>query len=108
MTAPRDTANRLGWAMVAPAVGVLLLLTIFPALYLLWASFRRFNLMSPDNAPFIGLDNYRNILTSPDIQHSMLVTVAFVAAAVGLEFVIGLILALMLAPKSRGNTAAAT
>ena len=108
MTAPRDEANRLGWAMVAPAVGVLLLLTIFPALYLLWASFRRFNLMTPDNAPFIGLDNYRNIVTSDDIRHSMLVTVLFVVVAVGLEFLLGLALALMLAPKSRANTAAAT
>lgn len=108
MTERRDTANKFGWAMVAPAVGVLLLLTIFPALYLLWASFRRFNLMTPENAPFIGFDNYRNILTNTDIRHSMLVTVFFVVAAVGLEFVLGLILALMLAPKSRGNTAAAT
>jgi multiple sugar transport system permease protein len=108
MTTQRDTANKLGWAMVAPAVGVLLLLTIFPAIYLLWASFRRFNLMTPDNAPFIGLDNYRNILANADIRHSMLVTIVFVVVAVGLEFVIGLALALTLAPKSRANTAAAT
>ena len=53
--ADQRDSNGLGWALVTPAVGVLLLLTIFPALYLLWASFRRFNLMMPDNAAFIGL-----------------------------------------------------
>ena len=64
-------------------------LTIFPALYLLWASFRRFNLMMPDNAAFIGLENYRNIVTNADIRHSMLVTILFVVAAVGIELVLG-------------------
>jgi multiple sugar transport system permease protein len=104
----RDESNGLGWALVAPAVGVLLLMTIFPALYLLWASFRRFNLMTPDNAAFIGLENYRNIATNADIRHSMLVTILFVVLAVGIELALGLLLAIMLAPKSRANTAAAT
>jgi multiple sugar transport system permease protein len=103
-----DESNGLGWALVAPAVGVLLLMTIFPALYLLWASFRRFNLMTPDNAAFIGLENYRNIATNADIRHSMLVTILFVVVAVGIELTLGLLLAIMLAPKSRANTAAAT
>ena len=43
-----------------------------------------------------------------DIRHSMLVTILFVVAAVGIELVLGLLLALMLAPKSRSNAAAAT
>jgi multiple sugar transport system permease protein len=64
--------------------------------------------MTPDNAPFIGLDNYRNIATNGDIRHSMLVTILFVVAAVGIELALGLLLALMLAPKSRSNAAAAT
>jgi multiple sugar transport system permease protein len=108
MKLTRDESNGLGWALVMPAVGVLLLMTIFPALYLLWASFRRFNLMMPDNATFIGLENYRNIVTNGDIRYSMLVTILFVLAAVGIELVLGLLLALMLAPKSRSNAAAAT
>ena len=108
MNTTSDESNGLGWALVAPAVGVLLLMTIFPALYLLWASFRRFNLMTPDNAAFIGLENYRNIATNADIRHSMLVTILFVVVAVGIELALGLLLAVMLAPKSRANTAAAT
>jgi multiple sugar transport system permease protein len=108
MKPTREESNGLGWALVTPAVCVLLLMTIFPALYLLWASFRRFNLMTPDNAPFIGLDNYRNIATNGDIRHSMLVTILFVVTAVGIELALGLLLALMLAPKSRSNAAAAT
>src|SRR5215204_6384384 len=108
MKPTREQSNGLGWALVTPAVGVLLLMTIFPALYLLWASFRRFNLMTPDNAPFIGLEIYRNIATNGDIRYSMLVTILFVVAAVGIELALGLLLALMLAPKSRSNAAAAT
>jgi multiple sugar transport system permease protein len=108
MKTPQDQSNGLGWALVAPAVGVLLLMTIFPALYLLWASFQRFNLMMPDNAVFIGFDNYWNIITNADIRHSMLVTILFVVAAVGIELALGLLLALILAPKSRSNAVAAT
>src|SRR5919112_1819134 len=108
MKPTREESNGLGWALVTPAVGVLLLMTIFPALYLLWASFRRFNLMTPENAAFIGLENYQNIATNADIRHSMLVTILFVVVAVGIELALGLLLAIMLAPKSRSNTAAAT
>jgi multiple sugar transport system permease protein len=108
MSTPRDQSNGLGWALVAPAVLVLLAMTIFPAIYLLWASFRRFNLMMPENAAFIGLTNFQNIFANADIRHSMLVTILFVVAAVGIEFVLGLLLALMLAPKRRSNTVAAT
>ena len=106
--APRDQTHGLGWALVAPAVVVLLAMTIFPAIYLLWASFRRFNLMMPENAAFIGLANYQNIFVNDDIRHSMVITILFVVAAVGIEFVLGLLLALTLAPKRRSNTVAAT
>lgn len=107
-TTRRDTANRLGWALVAPAVVVLLALTIFPAAYLVYASFRRYNLMTPEDAAFVGLDNYVNIVSNPDLRHSMLLTLLFVVLAVGFEFAIGLGLALILARKSRENTVAAT
>jgi multiple sugar transport system permease protein len=105
---PRDQSHQLGWALVAPAVAMLLAVTVFPAIYLLWASLRRFNLMMPDNAAFVGIANFQNIFANADIRHSMLVTILFVVAAVGIEFVLGLLLALTLAPKRRSNTVAAT
>ena len=102
------TANRVGWSLVAPAVGLLLTMTIFPAAYLLYSSFRRYNLMNPDAAEFVGLENYRHILTSGDIRHGLWVTLVFVLLAVSLELVLGLFLALILARQSRENTIAAT
>jgi multiple sugar transport system permease protein len=106
--ARRDTNNRLGWALVTPAVAVLLALTIFPAAYLLYASFRRFNLMQPEAAQFVGLDNYRNIVANADLRHSLWVTILFVVVAVAIEFALGLGLALLLAKQSRANTIAST
>ncbi len=106
--APKDADNRLGWALVAPAVAVLLALTIFPTAYLLYASFQRFNLMQPEAAQFVGLENYRNIVANADLRHSLWVTILFVVLAVSLEFVLGLGLALMLAQQSRANTIAST
>ncbi len=83
-------------------------MTIFPAAYLLYSSFRRYNLMNPDTAEFVGLENYRHIVTSGDIRHGLWVTLVFVLLAVSLELVLGLFLALILARQSRENTIAAT
>ncbi len=76
-------------------------MTIFPAAYLLYSSFQSFNLMNPDAARFVGIENYRFILTNGDIWHSILITLLFVFLAVGLELLFGLLLALALARRSR-------
>jgi multiple sugar transport system permease protein len=96
-----------GWLLVAPAVSVLLLMTIAPALYLLYSSFFNFTLLSPTKT-FVGLENYVNVLTDEVIRHDILVTLLFVAAAVSLELIIGVLLALALAPRTLGNSIAST
>jgi len=101
-------ANRTAWLLVAPAVAVLLAMTIFPAGYLLYASFRSFNLMNPDAGRFVGLQNYQNIASNADIRQSLLITLLFVVLAVGIEVVLGLGLAVILAKQSRENSIAAT
>jgi len=98
--------NRLGWLLVTPAMAVLLSMTIFPAGYLFYTSFRRYNLMDPGTGTFAGLENYRNIVYDAGIRHSLLLTVVFVVVAVGLEMLLGLLLALTLARKSRENAIA--
>jgi multiple sugar transport system permease protein len=96
-----------GWLLVSPAVAVLLLMTIVPAIYLLYSSFFNFTLLAPVRR-FVGLENYGNILTDEIIRHDVLVTLFFVAVAVSLELIIGMLLALALAPRTLGNSIAST
>ena len=100
------TANRTGWLLVAPALLVLLTMTIFPVIYLLDSSFYNFNLMNPDAARFVGLQNYRFIVTDPDVWHSILITLLFVVLAVSIEVLLGLLLAFALARQSVENSIA--
>jgi multiple sugar transport system permease protein len=102
----RERSDRVGWLLVAPAVAVLLAMTIFPAGYLLYNSFRRYNLMTPQTGAWVGLDNYRSIWTDGDIRHGLVTTLIFVFFAVGAELILGLMLALILAPQRRENSVA--
>jgi multiple sugar transport system permease protein len=98
---------RNAWLLNAPALIVLLMMTIFPAVYLLRSSFFSFTLLSP-TSNFVGLQNYVYDLTNPDIRNSLLITLLFVAVAVSLELVIGLLLALALARQTLENNIAST
>lgn len=99
--------GRIGWFLVAPALIVLLAMTLFPTLYLLRSSFFSFTLLSGESH-FVGLQNYIYDLTNPDIRNSLLITLLFVVIAVGLELVIGLVLALALARQTLENNIAST
>lgn len=78
-------------------------MTVFPAVYLLYSSFFSFNLMNPDAARFVWLQNYQFILTNGDTWFSLGITLLFVALAVGFELLFGLMLALALARRTLEN-----
>lgn len=83
-------------------------MTVAPAIYLLYNSFFSYTLLSPQLKSFVGFANYSYVLTDPSIRNGLLIAVLFVAIAVGLETVIGMLLALALARRSFGNSVAST
>lgn len=97
----------VGWSLAAPAVILLVGISIFPTGYLLYNSFFSGTLLGGDQA-FVGLDNYIQVFSDPNLLWNLLATVIFVAVAVSLEMMIGILLAVPLAKRSRGNTAAFT
>jgi ABC-type sugar transport system permease subunit len=83
--------------MLAPALLIIALVTIYPLLRTFWISLLRWSLMRPQEGhPFVGLDNYRFILTDPIFIESLQVTVSFVVAAVVIEIVLAIGIALLL------------
>lgn len=91
-------------ATMAPAVVVLFMLTIYPFLTNVWYSLLSYELTRPDVRPFVGLANYVDILTDPDFLAAIGRTAYYVVLAVGIELVLGLLIAVLLSQNLRGQT----
>lgn len=94
--------RRDGWLMAAPALLLILALTIYPLLRSLALSLQKWDLQSPQH-PFIGLANYAAALSDARVWGALGNTWFIVAAAVGIEFVLGLGLALLLVGEFWGK-----
>lgn len=81
---------------LGPTLIMLLSVTVFPFVYLLYRSFFFDNLMNPTATHFIGLSNYITLLTDPDVLHAFLNTFVFALCSVFVEMVLGMLLALLL------------
>jgi len=93
--------------MVVPIAAYVVAFSLYPLLYSFAISFFRYRLTDPTQTrTFIGLDNYARALADDETRTAALNTVAFVAGAVSLEFLIGLGLALLLWRDSRVNQVA--
>lgn len=98
------TDRRLGYALVAPVVLLLLAVTAYPLGYNLWNSFHSVNLSEAGSGhAFVGLDNYTKMFGSSVWVSSLERTLAFTAISVAIETVIALVLALMLHRRFRGR-----
>ena len=88
--------RRLGWLLCAPAVIVMLLVAGYPIINAFVLSLQRADLRFPDANKFIGFDNYGTVLSSSlwwqDVFHTLIIT----GISVGIELVIGMLLALVM------------
>src|SRR6476659_1918966 len=110
-TAPRrsrELSERgLGIAMLAPMLLVLLLVIGYPLVDSFWLSLHRANLASPEQGqPFVGLSNYLFAFRQPDFWYSVQRTLYFTILSVALELALGLLFAVLLNERFRGNLSA--
>jgi ABC-type sugar transport system permease subunit len=91
----RDRA--LGYALVAPAVIVLLVITAYPLVYNLWNSFHNVDYLNPVTmGTFAGVANYDKLFTDNQFVPALIHTIGFTVVSVAVETLIGLALALAL------------
>jgi len=88
--------RRLGWMLCAPAVVVMIAVAAFPIIYAIWLSLQRYDLRFPAQAKFIGFSNYGAVLSSPYWWHALVVTLIITIVSVAIEFVLGMLLALLM------------
>jgi len=87
---------------LAPSVLFLLVTSVYPLLYSLRLSFYSWNMSIPFSKPvFIGLKNYANLVQDPGFINSVRITLIYVAAAVIIELVLGMGLALLATSGAR-------
>jgi multiple sugar transport system permease protein len=91
-----------GWLLVLPAIVLILGLSVFPLIQSLLLSFQRWDLQSQEH-PFVGLQNYRDALFDARVWGALQNTGIIVVAAVALEFLLGLGLALLFAGDFKGK-----
>ena len=84
-------------AFLAPAVFALFVIGIYPTLFALATSLRRYNLTrARDGFPFVGLANYRQVLGDPTFWETLGRTAKLFLCVMPVEIALGLGIALLL------------
>jgi multiple sugar transport system permease protein len=94
------TARRFGIALLAPALAVLAIVTLFPVLSVGWLSLER-RIPVFGIAEFVGARHYLFLAGDAAFWNAVRVTVVFTIASVALEVALGLLLALALRRQQR-------
>ncbi len=82
---------------LAPAVIALFLIGIYPTLFALVTSFRRYNIARPrEGFPFIGFENYASVLTDSTFWASLFLTAKFYVTVLPIQIALGMGVALLL------------
>lgn len=97
-------SRRVAWLMLAPALGILLLVAAWPLARTVWFSFTDASLIDLADTRFIGVENYlyfsggewTGMLADPQWWQSVRNTLFFVIVSVSLETCLGLLVALLL------------
>ena len=89
--------------LLAPAVGLMFLLTTLPIVYLLWTSLQRLNLSDQFGNGFIGLGNYSALLGDPRFWNAFKLSAIYTLSTVIFQVGIGLGLALLVMRLGRGG-----
>jgi ABC-type sugar transport system permease subunit len=94
----------LGYALVAPLVGVVAVLVGYQFVRLIAISFADERVgMAPGTTRFVGLENYGLILHFPDFPRMVANTLLMTGVAVAAEIVLGMLAALALNERLRGR-----
>lgn len=98
------SSRALGLIMLAPMTLVLVLLIGYPLVSSLILSLYRVNLANPEQGqPFVGLGNYLFAFKQPDFWYAVGRTFYFTLESVGLELVLGVVFAILLNERFRGQ-----
>ena len=94
--------RRAAWVLIAPALAVLLAFNLFPIVYALYISVHYWMLARPRPPRLAGLSNYEQLFFDERFRNAVLVSLKFIALAVGIEILLGFGLAFVFNARLRG------
>jgi len=101
-----EQANAIGFLL--PTMVVLMGVAVFPIVYSFWISLFDIKLTRPHRTPFVGLDNYIELLADDKFWTSVARTTSFTIMAVVAVSVLALLFALLLDQQFRGRRLVST
>lgn len=93
-----------GIVSLAPTIAVVAVFVVFPVLFSLSLSFRRWDILRPEK-PFVGLANYADMFTSAEFWSALEHTAVYTIGVVPVQGALALILAMLLNSSIRGRQA---
>jgi multiple sugar transport system permease protein len=94
--------ERSSYLFVAPGILIFSVFTFGAFAFAIWLTFRRWSIIEPEK-PWVGTQNYEDLLRDERFHQAVFNTVYFTGAAVPLTMAIGLVLALLLNQPLRGR-----
>ena len=94
--------RRFKYAIVAPAIFVLLIVGLFPLVYSLVVSFQGLTMLEQDTS-FRGLENYARLFSDERLWRALLHTAIFTAVALPVELILGLGMAYLFLERMPGR-----
>jgi multiple sugar transport system permease protein len=90
------------YLFLAPGLIIFSIFTVFALLFAFYLTFHEWSIIEPDK-PFVGLDNYKDMVDDEDFRRSVINTVYFTGGSVPLGMATGLGIALLLNQSLRGR-----
>jgi multiple sugar transport system permease protein len=94
--------RRFGYAMIAPAVLIILFIGLFPFIWTLLVSVQNISMIDEDTS-FQGLMNYQRLLSDQRFWEALGHTLMFTAIALPVELILGLLLAILFLEELPGR-----
>ena len=94
---------RLAWILLLPTLAVLVGVALYPLVTTFYNSLTDARLGSSRSVPFVGLENYRWLLTDPVFLEAVGNTLYFTVVSVSAELVLGLLIALVIHSQFPGR-----
>ena len=98
--------RRLAWLMTSPSLVLIALVAVWPIIYAIWLSLHEYSLIRAGVSRWAapaGFGNYIDAFKDSEFIDALVTTLIFTIASVGLETLIGLAMALIMATAFRGQ-----
>lgn len=95
--------RRLVQVFIVPTLLILILMNVFPLIFSLYVSFTDYKARSGVSPVWVGLENYKEVLSSELVWHSFAFTGRYALISVALQMIIGFGLAMLLKEKFKGS-----